>query len=93
MLAHWASVTATTMTNMITITGLTDKQKAIMDILWACNSIEQAELFIRSMPTAKDRADAHTLMTIAVLETLEQEGRMLDYAADADMCIAHARSY
>ena len=61
---------------MITITGLTHKQKAIMDILWACTSIEQAELFIRSMPTHKDRADAHSLMSIAVLETLEQEGAL-----------------
>ena len=78
---------------MITITGLTDKQKAIMDILWACSSMAQAELFIKSMPTAKDRADAHTLMTIAVLETLELEGRLEDYAADADSCIARARSY
>lgn len=80
------------MTNMITITGLTHKQKAIMDILWACTSIEQAQLFIRSMPTPKDRADANSLMQIAVLETLEQEGRLEDYAARADMCIARARS-
>jgi hypothetical protein len=61
---------------MITITGLTHKQKAIMDILWACTSIEQAQLFIKSMPTHKDRADAHSLMQIAVLETLEQEGTL-----------------
>jgi hypothetical protein len=81
------------MTNMITITGLTHKQKAIMDILWACNSIEQAELFIRSMPTDKDRADANSLMQIAIMETLEQEGRLDLYAANADMCIAHARSH
>ena len=79
------------MTNMITITGLTDKQKAIMDILWACTSIEQAELFIRSMPTHKDRCDAHSLMQIAVLETLEHEGRMQDYAADTQASSASAR--
>jgi hypothetical protein len=76
---------------MITITGLTQKQKAIMDILWACTSIEQAELFIRSMPTHKDRADAHTLMNIAVLETLEQEGALDAYEQAARRAIDCAR--
>ena len=76
---------------MITITGLTQKQKAIMDILWACTSIEQAELFIRSMPTHKDRADAHTLMNIAVLETLEQEGALDAYEQAARTAIDCAR--
>ena len=77
---------------MITITGLTDKQKAIMDILWACSSIEQAELFIKSMPTAQDRADAHTLMTIAVWESIEQQEGLDAYKTAAAACIAHASS-
>jgi len=76
---------------MITITGLTHKQKAIMDILWACSSIEQAELFIRSMPTRRDRCDAHTLMNIAVLETLEQEGALDAYEERAVAAIDCAR--
>lgn len=76
---------------MITITGLTHKQKAIMDILWACTSIEQAELFIKSMPTRKDRCDAHSLMNIAVLETLEQEGSLDAYEQAAVAAIDCAR--
>ena len=80
------------MTNMITITGLTHKQKAIMDILWACATAEQAQLFIRSMPTAKDRADANSLMQIAVLETYELEGAMELYASDAKDIIDSVRS-
>lgn len=76
---------------MITITGLTHKQKAIMDILWACSSMAQAELFIKSMPTRKDRCDAHSLMNIAVLETLEQEGTLDAYEEHARAAIACAR--
>ena len=76
---------------MITITGLTHKQKAIMDILWACTSMAQAELFIKSMPTRKDRCDAHTLMNIAVLETLEQEGSLDAYEEAAVAAIDCAR--
>jgi len=91
MLVHWVSVTVTTMTNMITITGLTHKQKAIMDILWACNSVEQAQLFIRSMPTDKDKADANSLMQIAVMETYELEGAMELYASDAKDIIDSVR--
>jgi len=79
------------MTNMITITGLTHKQKAIMDILWACTSIEQAQLFIRSMPTPKDRADANSLMQMAVMETYELEGAMELYASDAKDIIDSVR--
>ena len=79
------------MTNMITITGLTHKQKAIMDILWACTSIEQAQLFIRSMPTDKDRADANSLMQMAVMETYELEGAMDLYASDAKDIIDSVR--
>ena len=79
------------MTNMITITGLTHKQKAIMDILWACNSVEQAQLFIRSMPTDKDRADANSLMQMAVMETYELEGAMDLYASDAKDIIDSVR--
>jgi hypothetical protein len=51
----------------------------------------QAELFIKSMPTHKDRCDAHSLMNIAVLETLEQEGALDAYEERAVAAIDCAR--
>lgn len=68
---------------MITIEGLTKKQKAIMEILWNCDSMEQVNLFIRSMPTFKDRCDAQSLMMLALWETLENKGGLDEYESDA----------
>jgi hypothetical protein len=73
---------------MITIEGLNKKQKAIMEILWNCDSMDQAELFIKSMPTFRDRCDAHSLMMLALYETLEQKGGLDEWAEFAREWIA-----
>jgi hypothetical protein len=73
---------------MITIEGLTKKQKAIMEILWNCNSLEQAELFIKSMPTHRDRCDAHSLMMLALYETLEEKDGLDEWEEMAKEWIA-----
>ena len=44
--------------NMIKIEGLTKKQKAIMDVLWMCDSLEQANLVVDSLAQHKDRCNA-----------------------------------
>ena len=72
----------------ITIEGLTKKQKAIMEILWNCDSMEQAQLFIRSMPTHRDRCDAHSLMMLALWETLENKGGLDEWKDVAQEWIA-----
>lgn len=58
---------------MITIAGLTERQKGIMDLLWNCQDLEQITLFIKSLPTEQDRIDARSLVWIATVESLEQE--------------------
>jgi hypothetical protein len=73
---------------MITIEGLSKKQKAIMEILWNCNSLEQAELFIKSMPTHRDRCDAHSLMMLALYETLEEKDGLDEWEEMAKEWIA-----
>jgi hypothetical protein len=73
---------------MITIEGLTKKQRAIMEILWHCDSLAQAELFIKSMPTHKDRCDAHSLMMLALYESLEEKGGLDEWADMASEWIA-----
>jgi hypothetical protein len=73
---------------MITIEGLSKKQKAIMEILWNCNSLDQAELFIKSMPTHRDRCDAHSLMMLALYETLEEKDGLDEWEEMAKEWIA-----
>ena len=76
---------------MITIQGLSHKQKVFMDVMWAMESMPAVEAFIKSLPT-RDGQDCQSLVTIAVQETLEQEGRIADYEAIACSVIARARS-
>ena len=75
---------------MIRIEGLTKKQKAIMDVLWMCDSLEQAELVVQSLSQHRDRCDAQSLMHIALVETLEQEGALDEYKDAAALCISSA---
>ena len=75
---------------MIQIQGLTAKQKTIMDIMWTMESIEQVESFIKSLPR-RDGIDAHGLMSIAVVDTLEEEGKLADYEDMARTVIHNAR--
>jgi hypothetical protein len=76
---------------MITITGLTHKQKVFMDVMWAMDSMPAVEAFIKTLPT-RDRQDCQSLVAIAVQETLEDEGRIADYEADALSVIARVSS-
>lgn len=55
------------------IRGLTAKQKALCDIIWACDSREAVGRFIVSLP-AKDRREAETMvemMTWAFFDTVD----------------------
>jgi len=58
---------------MITITGLTDRQKTLMDLLWGCQDIEQIRTLIDALPTKQDKWDAMGLVEIATVESIEQE--------------------
>ena len=75
---------------MITIQGLTHKQKVFMDVMWSMDSMPAVNAFIKSLPT-RDQQDCLSLVAIAVQETLEEEGLEL-YAEAAVSAIARARS-
>ena len=75
---------------MITIQGLTHKQKVFMDVMWTMESMPAVNAFINTLPT-RDQQDCRSLVAIAVQETLEQEGRIADYEAIACSVIARAR--
>ena len=74
---------------MITIQGLTHKQKVFMDVMWSMDSMPLVEAFIKSLPT-RDGQDCASLVAIAVQDTLEQDNRMDDYEELAGIVIARA---
>lgn len=76
---------------MITIQGLTNKQKVLMDVMWAMDSMPAVEAFIKTLP-ARDQQDCESLVTIAVQESLEEDNRLDDYEQDAYNLIARISS-
>jgi thioredoxin-like negative regulator of GroEL len=59
---------------MITISGLTTRQKTLMELMWQCQTMEQLQTLIKALPTRADQRDAVSLVQIATLEGLEEEG-------------------
>ena len=76
---------------MITIQGLTHKQKVFMDVMWSMESMPAVNAFIKSLPT-RDGQDCASLVVIAVQESLEEDNMMELYEQDAVDVIARARS-
>ncbi len=75
---------------MITIHGLTTRQKTIMDLLWTCSTLEQARDLIVALPTVQDRVDAQGLIKIATWESIEQELGLEEYRDAANTAISRA---
>jgi Trp operon repressor len=74
---------------MITLDGLTHKQKMLAQLIWDCDSQEQLETLIRCLPTQEDRYMASTLSRVMIYEALEQN--IEQYQAQAQTAIAGAR--
>ena len=77
---------------MVTITGLTQRQKQVIDLLWNCDSLESAQRLIRALPTHRDRCDAVSLLNMVALDAIEQEEGLDQYADAATTAIARASS-
>lgn len=75
---------------MITITGLTHKQKALMDVMWTMDSMSKVQTFVSTLPK-RDAQDCLSLITIATQETIEQEDGLDAYQAAAFAAISAAR--
>lgn len=76
---------------MITIEGLTPRQRQIMDLLWACDTEEAAEEMILSLPTQRDQWDGLALMRIALAEVMEAKGMLDEYHYEAAIAVERAR--
>jgi hypothetical protein len=72
---------------MITIQGLTPKQKALLTVMWDIDSVSKVKEFIGTLPAA-DARDAHSLLQMAIWESLEQEGELDAYMDQARSVIA-----
>jgi hypothetical protein len=57
---------------MITLDGLTHKQKMLAQLIWDCETQDQLETLIRCLPTKEDRHMASTLSCVMIYEALEQ---------------------
>jgi hypothetical protein len=76
---------------MITIQGLTHKQKVLMDVMWSMDDISTVTAFVKTLPI-RDRQDCMSLITIATQETYEQEGALDAYKELAVSVIARVSS-
>ena len=76
---------------MISIEGLNDRQRNIMDLLWSCQTMSDVQAFIQALPTEQDRMDARGLILIATWDSLEQELGLQAYEQTAVDCINSAR--
>ncbi len=70
-----------------TITNLTQRQKLLAELIWSCETQEQALTLIRSLQ-GQDRLDAHAIMQCMIYEVLEE--RITDYADIAEAAISRA---
>jgi putative IMPACT (imprinted ancient) family translation regulator len=75
---------------MITIQGLTPKQKALLTVMWEIDSMDKVKQFIGTLPQ-RDQQDAHSLVQMAIWESQEQQGELDAYSQAAADCIRAAR--
>jgi hypothetical protein len=74
---------------MITLSGLTPKQKALMTVMWDIDSVDKVQEFIGTLPAA-DARDAHCLLKLAIWESCEQQGELDAYKDHATTAIRTA---
>jgi hypothetical protein len=76
---------------MISISGLTPKQKALLTVMWDIDTTDKVHEFIRTLPAA-DARDAHCLLQMAIWESIEQQEGLEDYEDMAKDCISRSSS-
>lgn len=76
----------------ITLRGLTQRQKQVIDLLWSCPSLEAAEALVKALPTHRDRCDARAMLTMVAHDSIEQEEGLDDYSQDCADVIDRVRS-
>jgi hypothetical protein len=75
---------------MITIDGLTARQKSICELLWSCTDLDSVRTLVSALPL-RDRQDAQTIVTLMTQDSIELELGLEQYKAHAQAVIAQAR--
>jgi hypothetical protein len=75
---------------MITIDGLTQRQKSICELLWSCTDLDSVRTLVSALPL-RDRQDAQTIVTLMTQDSIEQELGLDQYKAQAQLAIAQAQ--
>jgi hypothetical protein len=55
-----------------TIEGLNAQQRVLADIIWACDSKDRVDAFIRALPTKALRNEARSIVDLMILAVVEQ---------------------
>jgi hypothetical protein len=75
---------------MITIDGLTSRQKSICELLWSCTTLDSVRTLVAALPL-RDRQDAQTIVTLMTQDSIEQDGGLDQYRAQAQAVITQAQ--
>ena len=57
----------------ITIEGLNERQRVLADIIWACDTQEDADRFIKSLPTLPLRQEAASVKELMILAIFDNQ--------------------
>ena len=52
--------------------GLTPRQMVLADIIWACETKDKVEAFVRALPTKELRNEARSIVDLMILAVVEQ---------------------
>ena len=75
---------------MITIDGLTSRQKSICELLWSCTTLDSVRTLVAALPK-RDRQDAQTIVTLMTQDSIEQDVGLDQYRAQAQAVITQAQ--
>lgn len=56
----------------IQIQGLNKRQRVLADIIWACDTRDEVNKFIKALPTKALREEADNIVTLMIMATVEQ---------------------
>jgi hypothetical protein len=56
----------------ITLEGLNARQKVLADMIWACDSKAEIDLFIKSLPNKALKTEAQVIIDLLLMATIEQ---------------------
>jgi hypothetical protein len=55
-----------------TIEGLNAQQRVLADIIWACDSKDRVDAFIKALPTRALRNEAKSIVDLMIMAVVEQ---------------------